>query len=186
MKKKLIFVIFLCIYTYFPVLAMELRHTIGGEFSFYGATSFNGDPYSLPSGLGIFYTINKFDKPSFVFGANLLWYGFVPSRFFYSGSIMLVPSVSSGYNFVFDLSNKSGFSLLPYISYGQYIRSIETDESTSWFSRPVITGGVDIILNTEIRTASAFGFFVSALMDNIPVIMPGFRVKTGYSWEADR
>ncbi len=181
MKKKICVTLVLMFSITFSIPAISLNHSTGIEVSFFGNSSFNNDPYSLPSGFGLFYTVNKFSKSSLFLGTSLVWYGFVPSNTFYTGSIMIIPTVSVGYNFLFDLTHKSVFSLLPYISYGQYIRSIETNEDILWFSRPVITGGFDFLLNTEIRTTSVIGLFISVIMDNTPIFMPGFRVKTGYA-----
>jgi len=186
MKPKLLFIFLIFIFTYSSVSAVELRHSIGGQIAFYGYSTFPDDPYSLPSGVGLFYEISKITKPSFFLGADLLWYGFVSGLNFYSGSMMLIPSVSLGYKYIFYFSHHSNLSFSPFISYGQYIRSIETEKSTMLFSRPVITGGLDIAINTEIKTTSSLGLFVSVIMDDTPVIMPGFRVKTGYSWGSVR
>lgn len=182
MKKKRYIILLLVLIVTGRLYSDEIRHSAGIEVSFFGYSSFIDDPYSLPAGLGLFYTIKKLSKSSLFFGTSLLWYGFVSSKTFYTGSVMIIPAVSLGYNFAFDLTHKSEFILSPYISYGHYFRSIEIDESTMWFNRPVITGGLDIVINTEIKTTSAIGFFVSVIMDNSLVLMPGLRVKTGYSW----
>lgn len=180
MKKKLFILLLFILFVNIRIFSTDIKHSIGIEISFYGYTSFPHDPYSLPSGLGVFYEINNISKSSFYLGADLLWYGFVAGLDIYSGSMMLIPSVSLGYNFILDLSNESKLSFSPYISYGQYVRSIEFADLLKWFSRPVITGGLDIKISTEIKTTSSLGFFVSVIMDNSPVIMPGIRVKTGY------
>jgi len=181
MKKKLILLIFIYIYSYFPVFAVELRHSIGGEISFYGYTFFKDDPFSLPSGLGLFYSIGKNRESSLFLGSKIYWYGFVPSGTYYNESIMIIPSLSLGYNFILNSEQHSEFSILPYFSVGQYFRSVTSIDSSVWFSRPVVSGGMDFILNTEINTTSAIGIFISAILDNSAIIMPGFCVKTGYS-----
>ncbi len=181
MGKKKFVILFLILFVAIRVFSVDIRHSAGIEVSFYGYSSFPDDPYSLPSGLGFFYTLNKISKPSLFLGAALLWYGFIPANNFYTGSIMLIPAVSLGYNFVFDFAHQSEFIISPFLSYGQYFRSIVSTESTLWFNRPVITGGFDIAINTEIKTTSAIGLFVSVILDNELLIMPGFRVRTGYS-----
>ena len=186
MKKKRYIILLLVLIVASRIYSDEIRHSVGIELSFFGYSSFIDDPYSLPSGLGLFYTINKLSKSSLSFGTSLLWYGFVSSKTFYTGSVMIIPAVSLGYNFVFDLTHESDFTISPYISYGHYFRSIEIYGSTMWFNRPVLTGGFDTAINTEIKTTSSLGVFISIILDDSPVIMPGFRVKTGYSWDSIR
>ena len=99
---------------------------------------------------------------------------------------MIIPSFSPGYNFVFELANNANIILSPYLSYGHYFRSLVSTESTTWFNRPVITCGFDFAINTEVKTISSLGLYVSLIMDNSPVIMPGFVVKTAYTWGSIR
>jgi len=182
MIKKIIFLIFISIYFSFPVFTVELKHSIGGEISFYGYTFFKNDPYSLPSGLGLFYSIGRNNESSLFLGSKIYWYGFVPSESYYNESIMIIPSFSLGYNYILNSRQQSEISILPYFSVGQYFRSVTSIDSSVWFSRPVVSCGMDFILNTEINTTSAIGIIISAILDDSVIIMPGFCVKTGYSW----
>lgn len=184
MKKKLLFIFLIYICTYFSVSAVELRHSIGGEIAFYGFSSFPNDPFSLPSGIGIFYTLNPVSKPAFFYGADILWFGFIPDSNFYLGSMMIIPSITFGYHHIFDFTHGSELNLSPYFSYGHYFRSVEIDDSNLWYNRPVISAGIDIDLYTEIQTVSSLGIFTSIIADDEPIIILGLKVKTGYSWKS--
>jgi len=186
MTKRFYLTLILIFSFSFSIFSAEIRHSTGLEISFYGPSAFTDDPYSLPSGLGIFYVVSKIAKPSFSLGADLLWYGFVPLGSFYTGSIMLLPSISFGYNFIFNFAHESEFIISPYISYGHYFRSIASTNALLWFNRPVITTGLDIDINTEIKTTSAIRLFLSFILDNKPLIVPGFSVRTGYSRKSGR
>jgi len=186
MKKKLLFIICVFIYVYFPISAVELRHSIGGEIAFYGFSPIVDDSYSLPSGLGAFYTLAKISKPSLFLSSHLYWYGFTPDSNYYTGSIMFIPTLALGYNFIVNFAHNAELNFSPYLSYGQYFRSIESTESILWFSRPVISSGLDIVINTDVKSVFSLGLFVSLILENEPFFTPGFRVKTGYSWTSNR
>ncbi len=182
MKKKLLFIILLLIIVFIPIFALEIRHSIGGELAFHGFSPIIDDSYSLPSGLGVFYTFAKISKPSVFLSSHLYWFGFNPDSNYYTGSIMLIPTLALGYNFIVNFAHDAELNFSPYLSYGQYFRSIESTESILWFSRPVITSGLDIVINTDVKSVFAIGFFVSMILENQPFYTPGFRVKTGYTW----
>lgn len=157
------------------------KHFTCAELSLMGQTRSFNDPYSLPAGIGVSYNYYGFSIPFFA-GFEAEWFGFVPLNENYSDSMMIVPSINLGYSIIKELNRGSQVHISPYISAGQYFRSIIKNDITYNGSRPVFKSGFDLVLLTEKNTVFSIGLFYIMILDNNPVLFPGGRNRIGYAF----
>lgn len=181
MKKNHI-IIFLIFFYAGQGFSLTTTQSAGVQIAIYGSEPFSENLYSLPSGMGIYYTLTSGKTPSIFLGTDILWYGFTPLNNFYGDSFMLIQSIAAGYRFRFTLRPPTALVFSPYLTCGYYTRRITTQDAAMWFTRPVLTLGVETAVEAGKRASSSIGLFVTFIMDNTPVVMPGLLIRTGYRW----
>jgi hypothetical protein len=157
----------------------NLHHAIGLELGFLKELN-NDSPYGIPAGIGLFYQFTGPPRFPVLLGVDVNSYGFPPLDDGYETSLMLVPSLSIGYGYQVSLHREASIGIFPVLKYGQYIRRFTYEGKDYQGSRPVLSGGVEFILFSEMKILFSFGFFYTLYLDDQPINFLAYRNRTGY------
>jgi len=137
---------------------------IGVNLSFALQPLGSEDPYSGPLGIGVYYERHHVFNGLFL-GGQLDCYGFYPLRSEFGDSFMVIGGIKAGYEFVFPIERRFGFSVSPYLGGRYYWRRFKYQDEIFSAFRPMLAFGAELDLLLPRRSLLGINLEVILVLD---------------------